>query len=160
MDAVASVTELDALLAKAGKLGFMLHMFRTDRHGPEVLAGVFQRSGYADVFVFSSDEYAYRLPADADTDVFTPTHVFWWYGASPVWTLRALLTLPEPGRPDAPDTLIAAPSGLGIPGDRNAGPGAASRLIEIDCQRQPVRAAYTGSALWPAVAVLHVDGHA
>jgi hypothetical protein len=120
MDAVASVTELDALLEKAGKLGFIVHMFRTDRHGPEVLAGVFQRSGYAGVFVFSSDEYAhaYRLPTDTDADVFAPTRVYWWYGASPVWTLRALLTLPEPGQPDAPDTLIAAPPSLGIPGDR------------------------------------------
>ena len=120
MDAVASVTELDALLEKAGKLGYLWHMFRTDQHGPEVLAGVYQRSGSADVFVFSSDEYAhaYRLPTDTDTDVFAPTRVYWWYGASPVWTLRALLTLPEPGRPDAPDTLIVAPPGLGIPGDR------------------------------------------
>lgn len=119
-DAVVSVTELEALLEKAGKLGFLVYMFRTDRHGPEVLAGVLQRSGYADVFVFCSDEYAhaYRLPTGTDTDVFAPTRVYWWYSASPVWTLRALLTLPEPGQPDAPDTLIAAPPSLGIPGDR------------------------------------------
>lgn len=117
MEAVASVTELDALLEKAGKLGYLWHMFRTDQHGPEVLAGVFQHCDRADVFVFSDDEHAhaYRLPTDTDTDVFAPTRVYWWYVASPVWTLRALLTLPEPGQSD---TLIAAPPGLGIPGDR------------------------------------------
>jgi hypothetical protein len=72
------------------------------------------------VFVFSGAEHAhaYRLPTRADIDVFTPVRVYWWYGASPVWTLRALLTLPEPGQPDAPDMLIPAPSGLGIPGGR------------------------------------------
>jgi hypothetical protein len=120
VDAVTSVTELDALLEKVGALGFTVHMFRTDQHGPEVLAGVFQHPGCADVFVFASNEYAhaYRLPTGADTDVFAPTRVYWWYGASPVWTLRALLTLPEPGQSSAPDTLIPAAPGLGIPGDR------------------------------------------
>lgn len=120
MDTTVDVTELDALLEKAGKLGFMWHMFRTDQHGPEVLAGVFQHSDCADVVVFNSDGYAhaYRLPTDADTDVFEPRRVYWRYGARPVWTLRAVLTLLAPGHPDAPNTLTPAPSNLGIPGDR------------------------------------------
>lgn len=117
---MADPTELDVLLETAGKRGFMWHMFRTDRHGPDVLAGVFQHPGFADVIVMSSSEHAhaYRLPTDADTDVFGPTRVSWWYGASPVWTLRALLTLTCPDEPQTSDALIPAPPGLGIQGDR------------------------------------------
>lgn len=120
MDVAAGVTELDALLEKVGKVGFMMHMFRVDQHGPGVLAGVFQHAGCADVFVLSSGEYAhaYRLPTGAGTDVFTPTRVYWWYAASPVWTLRALLTLPRPSHPDAPVMLVPMPPGLGVSGDR------------------------------------------
>lgn len=120
MDTTATVTELDVLLETAGERGYMWHMFRADRHGPEVLAGVFQHAKCADVFVFSGESYAhaYRLPTGDETDVFSPAHVYWWYGASPVWTLRALLTLRAPGHPDAPEMLTPAPSNLGIPGDR------------------------------------------
>jgi hypothetical protein len=120
MDTTTDVTELDVLLEMAGKRGYLWHMFRTDQHGPEELAGVFQHAGCADVFMLSGGEhaYAYRVPTDRHADVFAPTRLYWWYGASPVWTLRALLTLPEPGHPDAPDALFAAPTGLGIPGDR------------------------------------------
>jgi len=101
MATTADVTELDALLERAGKRGYMWHMFRADRHGPEVLAGVFQRPGCADVFVLSGGDHAhaYRLPTGADTDVFAPRTVYWWYAQNPVWTLRALLTLPKPRSP-------------------------------------------------------------
>ena len=117
----ADVTEWDALLEAAATRGYLWHMFRTDRHGPEVLAGVFQRHGSADVIVFSCAEHAhaYRLPTDRDTDVFTPSRVYWWYAASPVWTLRALLTLPAPGERGAPGTLLPPPPGAGVPGDRH-----------------------------------------
>jgi hypothetical protein len=83
------VTELDALLELAGRRGYLWYGF----------VGVCRHSGCADVFVLSDREhaYAYRLPTDVDTDVFAPALVYWWYAASPVWTLRALLTLPEPG---------------------------------------------------------------
>jgi hypothetical protein len=62
--------------------------------------------------------HAYRMPTGRHADVFAPTRVYWWYGASPVWTLRAVLTLPEPGGPEAPNTLTPVPPGLGIPGNR------------------------------------------
>ena len=120
MDTTTDVTELDALLEKAGKRGFTWHMFRTDQHGPEVLAGVFQHPGCADVFVFSGGEHAhaYRVPTGRHANVFAPTSVYWWYGAGPVWTLRAEQTLPEPGDPEAPEKLTPVPPGLGIPGNR------------------------------------------
>lgn len=111
------MTELDALLEMAGRRGYLWHMFRTDRHGPEVLAGVCQHQHCADVFVlFGADSArAYRMPTGPDTDLFAPTGVYWWYGASPVWTLRALLTLPPP---DDLGTLVRPPPGLGVPGER------------------------------------------
>lgn len=113
-------TELDVLLERAGRRGFLWHMFRDDGHGPDVLAGVFRYSACADVLVLTGDRYAhaYRLPTGVDTDVFAPSRVFWWYGAGPVWALRALLTLAGPDQPDAPRTLTPAPPGLGVRGDR------------------------------------------
>lgn len=116
----AGLTELDALLEMAGKRGFLWHMFRIDRYGPEVLAGVFHRPRCADVFVLPGGEHAhaYRLPTGPAIDVFTPERVYWWYGASPVWTLRALLALPEPDDPTPFGTLIPAPDSLGVAGER------------------------------------------
>ena len=97
--------------------GYRWQMFHTDRNGPELLAGVRHHSACTDVIVLSGADvaHAYRLPADPDTDVFAPARVHWWYAASPVWTLRALLTLPAPGDPGAPRTLHPAPPGAGIP---------------------------------------------
>jgi hypothetical protein len=114
---MVSVTELDALLEKASKVGFIAQMFHPG-HGPDVLAIVYQWESCADVAVLFDDQHAqaYRMPTADDADMFAPTHVYWWYGASAVWTLRALLTLPAPGQPDAPHTLVPAPSGL--PHDR------------------------------------------
>jgi len=65
MDVATGTTELDVLLATAGKRGYLWHMFRTDQHGPEVLAGIFQPSGCADVFVFSDREHAHAYPSDS-----------------------------------------------------------------------------------------------
>jgi hypothetical protein len=115
------VDEVDALLEKAGKRGFMWHQFRVDRHGPDVLAGVYQWEGCADVVVIRDERHAhaYRTPTGPDTDVFVPTHVTWWYsGDKLVWTLRALLTLPEPGCPHAPTALTPAFPGTGVTGAR------------------------------------------
>ncbi|OLF06652.1 hypothetical protein BLA60_30775 [Actinophytocola xinjiangensis] len=113
------MSELDALLSEVGRRGFTWHLFRADRYGPEVLAGVFEHPGCADVVVLTGDEsaHAYRVPTGAGTDVLAPALVSWWYVASPVWTLRALLTLAEPtGHHHQP--LLVVPSGFGVPGDR------------------------------------------
>jgi hypothetical protein len=114
------MTELDALLEKAGKLGFMVHAFRADQHGPDVLAAAYQWEFCADVVVLVDDQraHAYRVPTWDGVDVFAPTQVCWWYRGSAVWTLRALLTLPDPGHPDSPGTLVPAPPGTGVTGDR------------------------------------------
>jgi hypothetical protein len=114
------IDELNALLEEAGKRGFLWHLFRSNQHGPDVLAGVFQWPDCADVFVLTDERHAhaYRMPTGPHSDVYVPGEVFWWYQSSPVWTLRAVLTLPEPDHPDTPTALAAAPPGSGIPGDR------------------------------------------
>lgn len=114
------MTELDALLEKVGKLGYMVHMFRGDQHGPDVLAAVYQWESCADVLVLFDDQraHAYRTPMGAGIDVFSPSHIHWWYGGCAVWTLRALLTLPGPGNPSTMDTLVPAPPETGISGER------------------------------------------
>ncbi|GAB3452574.1 hypothetical protein GCM10027436_52320 [Actinophytocola sediminis] len=132
LGAPAGICELDALIEKAARRGFMWHQFRIDRHGPEVLAGVFQWRACADVLVLVDNDrsHAYRTPTNPTTDVFAPMHVYWWYGgttAEPgktlpgvgmVWVLRALLTLPGPDEHGAQFSLIPAPKGTGVHGSR------------------------------------------
>lgn len=128
--------ELDALLEKTSKRGYLWHRFRDDEHGPDVLAGVFHWDGCVDVVVLADENgtHAYRTPAEPTADVFAPSHVHWWYGRSDaailpdtsktlkgvsmVWVLRALLTLPGPHEPGGLPDLMPAPKGTGVSGDR------------------------------------------
>lgn len=109
--------ELDALLGEIGRRGYLLYSFRTDLHGPEILAAVYDYGGTADVVVlFAADHaVAYRTPTGPGLDVFAPERVYWMYGGSPIWTLRALLTLAPPADPHAPTALVEAPPGLRRP---------------------------------------------
>jgi hypothetical protein len=120
MDTRADVSEFDLLLESAGRRGFLWHMFRPDRHGPDAIAGVFGHDRCVDVFVLTGGEHAhaYRSPTGPRDDIFAPGQVFWWYSGNPVWTLRAVLALPEPGDHGAPDTLVTVPPGFGVPGAR------------------------------------------
>ncbi|MFC4855383.1 hypothetical protein [Actinophytocola glycyrrhizae] len=106
----------DALLDLAGERGFRWRRFRAGRHGPELLAGVYQWADCADVLVIRDAEHAhaYRAPTGPAIDVLAPTHVYWWYGDyNLVWTLRAVLTLAPPGEPDAPAHLTVAAPAIG-----------------------------------------------
>lgn len=113
---------IDALVEEAGRRGYLWHLFRVDRHGPEVLAGVLRWPTCADVVVLIDDDasHAYRTPAVED--VFAPAWVHWFYGLSAevgmAWVLRALLTLPGPGEPGGLPALVPAPAGIGVPGGR------------------------------------------
>ena len=117
------MTELDALLAEAGRRGFLWHQFRVDEHGPDVLAGLYRWPTCADVVVLLDENtsHAYRVPLDA-ADVFAPTHVHWGYYQPPqvsaVWVLRALLTIPRPDEPGGLGPLTPAPEGTVVPGAR------------------------------------------
>jgi hypothetical protein len=114
--------ELAALIELIGKRGFMLHSFQGDQHGPDVLAAVCEHAAAADIVIIFDEHRAcaYRTPTGPTADIFAPSHVFWYYASSSIWTLRALLTLAAPGHPDAPADLTPAPPGLGIPSEWRA----------------------------------------
>jgi hypothetical protein len=113
-----STTELDELLIRLGRQRFMEHAFRVDRNGPNVLAFVHDwGEGAADVVILFDERVAcaYRTATKPGVDVFAPELVSWWYSASPVWTLRAMISLPQPGHPDEPNQLLAPPRGYALP---------------------------------------------
>ncbi|WP_460404372.1 hypothetical protein [Actinophytocola sediminis] len=131
------MTELDALIERAARRGYLWHRFRDDHLGPEVLAGTFNWGVCGDVVVLADEKgsHAYRTPTEATQDVFAPSQVHWWYGrcdhairlpeagmvlpgVSRVWVLRALLTLPNPGEPGGLPPLTPAPRGTGVTGSR------------------------------------------
>jgi hypothetical protein len=111
--------ELRVLLDELGRRRFLMHSFRADQHGPEWVAAVRDFGGRADVFLLLDAQRAcaFRTPTGLDIDVLAPRAVFWWYMATPVWTLRALLTLDPPDHPQAPHRLVEVPPGLGLPID-------------------------------------------
>ena len=108
---------MDSLLDELGRRRYLIHAFRSDRDGPEILAGIHRWGDCADVVVLLHDRRAtaYRVPTPPGTDSFSPQQVFWWYSATAVWTLRALLALTPPGQPGAPTSLTDAPPGIGVP---------------------------------------------
>lgn len=112
--------ELQLLLDWLGRCGYLIHQFDHDGHnGPATVAGVLDWGDCLDVVILRDEKraVAYRMPAEPGADALAPTAVFWSYASCPVWTLRALLTLAQPGHPDAPATLTVAPKGLGMPGE-------------------------------------------
>jgi hypothetical protein len=106
-----TTTELDELLGLVGRQRFLAYAFRSDRDGPDVLAFVrYWAGGTADVVIVFDEERASAFrTAGSGADVFAPELVSWWYAAKPVWTLRALIALPEPGHPDEPIELMRPP---------------------------------------------------
>lgn len=117
-----SRTEIDELLGELRRQGGVLYVFGP-KTGPQLVAHVFQWPTCADVVILRAedDATAYRTPTLADTDVFAPKVVSWHYHSTAAWTLRALLTLPQPGDPDAPiavlspDPLCGLPANVGRP---------------------------------------------
>lgn len=71
---------------------------------PQLIAGTFKWQTCVDVFILRSetDATAYRVPTVDGTDVFNPDAVSYQYHHCPLWTLRAILSLPDPEEPDAP----------------------------------------------------------
>jgi hypothetical protein len=78
------------------------------RWGPEdapaLLAAVFRGDSYTDVLILRNAEQAtgYRLPMFPESDIFNPHTVAYQYHSTPLWTLRAMLALPAPGKSGAP----------------------------------------------------------
>lgn len=105
-----TTSELGALLDILGRMAFVEHVFQESRRGaPEVVTWVRDWGGTADVLILLDEEHAlaYRTATGSGIDVFDPPLVSWSYSASPVWTVRALIVLPQPGHPSEPTTLEA-----------------------------------------------------
>ncbi|MBN9739521.1 hypothetical protein DMP23_00315 [Amycolatopsis sp. A1MSW2902] len=95
-----------------------LYLFgRSD--SPTLFAATFEWLTCTDVLIIRSEESAtaYRTPRFPGTDVFRPTVVSWQYGADPVWTMRAVLTISPPGSADAPFQVLRPAPGSGVPAD-------------------------------------------
>ncbi|MEU8639717.1 hypothetical protein AB0C38_46630 [Amycolatopsis sp. NPDC048633] len=94
---------LEELLEELRRRKWVLHLFG-GREAPEIYAAVHTWPTCADVIILRDEHRAsaYRVPTFPGTDVFSPRVVTWQYHATPVWTLRAVLTLSEPGTPGAP----------------------------------------------------------
>jgi hypothetical protein len=120
-----TTTEFDELLDRLGRLCFMEHCFRVDRHGPDSVAFVREWPSpttgprVVDVVILFDEERAsaFRTAIGPGMDVFAPEWVSWWYQAKPVWTLRAMIALPTPGHPDEPKQLGPPPPECTLPED-------------------------------------------
>ncbi|WIY06888.1 hypothetical protein QRX60_24655 [Amycolatopsis mongoliensis] len=107
---------LEQLLEELRRRKWVLHLFG-GREAPEIYAAVHTWPTCADVIILRDEHRAsaYRVPTFPGTDVFSPRVVTWQYHATPVWTLRAVLTLAEPGTPGAPLQALRPQPGCHIP---------------------------------------------
>lgn len=114
----ARMKDFEALLGLVKRRGFRMHAFDANRHGPGILAGDYRHSAgdAIDVIVLYDQRSAaaWRAPI-GEKDEFAPSQVYWSLRGDSVSTLRALLLLPPPGMPEAPNELSEAPAGLGVP---------------------------------------------
>lgn len=69
---------------------------------PELLAAMYSWGSCSDVLILRTEAYAtaYRAPSAKET--FNPSGVVWQYHSSPLWTLRAVLSLSHPSSVNAP----------------------------------------------------------
>lgn len=74
------------------------------RESPALMGAMFQWRDCADVLLVRNDRQAsgYRIPTVHGGEVFNPESVLYQYHQSPLWTLRAILSLPHPGMSSAP----------------------------------------------------------
>ncbi len=108
--------ELDDLLNEMRERHWAFHYFGL-RHDPKAIGAVYDWRTCADVVILRDEEdaTAFRVPTFPDTDVFAPEMVSWQYHAAAAWTLRAVLTLPQPGAPGAPIGLLTPAEKCAVP---------------------------------------------
>lgn len=98
------VLELRDLLSELRRRGWTLILWGP-RTSPSFMGAMFQWRDCADVLLVRNNHQAtgYRVPTPpGDDEVFNPNVVLYQYHQSPLWTLRAMLSLPRPGTPGAP----------------------------------------------------------
>lgn len=113
---------VDFWLDELRRRDWSLYFFGRDRIRPELIAAAWHWPYCADVVILraENDATAFRTPTPngRDMDVLGPEWVNWIYAGSAVWTLRAVLTLAEPGSPTAPLHLMTAPPSCRVPQDQ------------------------------------------
>jgi hypothetical protein len=86
--------------------------YMPNRENPNAVAAIYRWRDAVDVFGLFRDGtgLAYRSPMPADGDPFRPLFVSWAFaGEDPVWAIRGVLALPEPGTSGEPVWVQEAP---------------------------------------------------
>lgn len=111
-----SGSEVDALLDELRQQGWESYVFGP-RDDPSAVGMAYRWQTCADVLVLHAEDEAtaYRMPLCPNADLFAPEIVSWHYHAPAEWTIRAVLTLPRPGTPDAPLAMLTPPPDCGVP---------------------------------------------
>lgn len=111
-----SGSEVDALLDELRRHGWETYVFGP-RDNPHAVGMAYRWETCADVLVLHAEDDAtsYRMPLPPDADLFAPATVSWHYHATAAWTIRAVLSLPRPGSPDAPLAMLTPPPDCGVP---------------------------------------------
>lgn len=107
----------DALDELRRRRCWTMHLFGKDKRNPELIAAVRAWPDCADVLLLASEDKAtaYRTPTGDGVDPLVPDMVLWVYSSCAMWTLRAVLTLGSPNRPNAPCAFIPAPPACRVP---------------------------------------------
>lgn len=111
--------ETDELLGELRRRGWTLVRWGP-ADSPVLLAAWFRWPLAADVLIMrgEDDASAYRIPLGAHDDrMWNPQRVAYQFHSSALWTLRAILTIEEPGRPGSPDRMEPAAPECSLPDD-------------------------------------------
>jgi hypothetical protein len=115
---VSDLGEIDDLLRAVVADGFTVYLCG-GQHEPEAIVATYTWEDHVD-FVVIKDQHdvsAARAKLSPDWDVFAPETVVWHYHGHARWALRAILDLPHPDSPGAPDEEHPAPAALRVPGE-------------------------------------------
>lgn len=107
--------EVGELVERLDRIGFALHRLCIDREHPDILIGTYHWGYKVDVVIVIDERHAhaYRVSTWLGEDVLAPKRVSWHQGSGAVPALRAVLSLPPPGHPEAPSGPLNPPNGSG-----------------------------------------------
>lgn len=105
--------ELEELLTELRRRRWTLIRWGPE-HAVDLLAATFRWDDCTDVLILRNNEHAtaYRVPNSAE--VFNPEVVWYQYHNNPLWTLRAILSLPVP---EESARVLETPRQCRIPGN-------------------------------------------
>ncbi|MGQ0840257.1 hypothetical protein [Actinokineospora sp.] len=111
----ADLSEIDGLLRAVVADGFTVYLCGGAER-PEAIVATYAWESHVDYVVIKDahDVTAARSRQHRDWDVFAAATVVWSYQGHARWALRAILDLPPPEHPDAPDDEYRAPESLRV----------------------------------------------